>query len=34
MMKKLTEQELIENVEKFYGLIEKYLPNNTLATTT
>jgi hypothetical protein len=28
MMKKLTEQELIENVEKFYGLIEKYLPNN------
>jgi hypothetical protein len=27
-MKQLTEQELISNVEKFYDLIKKYLPDN------
>jgi hypothetical protein len=25
-MKKLTEQQLIDNVAKFYEIIEKYLP--------
>jgi len=28
MMKQLTEQQLIENVAKFYDLIKKYLPDN------
>lgn len=28
MMKELSEQQLIDNVEKFYDLIKKYLPDN------